>query len=241
MVHPSTPTSAPHTHDNNTTWNLQPPDIDVPAKWNNQWLIPLEDAQDENPFLPTISTPDTNNTTTTPPTLNPHATIYINHTQQTLLDPLAPEYIPNNGEYWNHESEEPHDEPHDNRKIQTPTQTMKPNINKEITRILTQNVRGLPAENDTKLKLIIHQMKSKNWDAACLQENWQLEEDDFYIDGYRVFLQGSSTKTNNHRRIMGGVAIILSRLNFLGGGSWGSPGGHCVSPARVPPYFCLGV
>ncbi len=53
-------------------------------------------------------------------------------------------------------------------------------------------------------------MKSKNWDAACLQETWQLEEDDFYIDGYHVFLQGSSTKTNKHGRIMGGVAIILS-------------------------------
>ncbi len=172
MVHPCTPISPPHPHNDNTTWNLQPPHVDVPAKWNNQWLIPLEDAHDENPFLPTISTPDTNNTNTTPPTLNPHATKFTHHTQQTLLNPHAPEYFPNNGEYWNYESEEPYDEPYENRKIQTPTRTTKPNNNKEIMRILTQNVRGLPSENNTKLKSIIHQMKSKNWDAACLQETW---------------------------------------------------------------------
>ena len=128
MVHPSTPTSAPHTHDNNTTWNLQPPDIDVPAKWNNQWLIPLEDAQDENPFLPLIPNTDTNNkiTTphtldphaTTPHTLNPHATIFINKNQQTLLDPLALEYIPNNNRHWDYNfHEEQHNEPHENKKL----------------------------------------------------------------------------------------------------------------------------
>jgi exonuclease III len=101
-------------------------------------------------------------------------------------------------------------EPHENRETQTHIRTTKHTNNKEITRILTQDVRGLPSENDTKLKSIIHQMKSKNWDAACLQETWRLEKDDFYIDGYHVFLQGSSTKINKHGRIMGGVAIILS-------------------------------
>jgi exonuclease III len=96
-------------------------------------------------------------------------------------------------------------EPHENRDTQAHIRTTKHNNNKEITRILTQDVRELPSENDTKLKSIIHQM-----DAACLQETWRLEKDDFYIDGYHVFLQGSSTKINKHGRIMGGVAIILS-------------------------------
>ncbi len=44
------------------------------------------------------------------------------------------------------------------------------------SRILTQNVQGLPEEDDTKLKSIINQMKNENWDAACLQNmeigNW---------------------------------------------------------------------
>jgi hypothetical protein len=31
---------SPTHHDNNTTWNLQPPDADVPVEWNNQWFIP---------------------------------------------------------------------------------------------------------------------------------------------------------------------------------------------------------
>jgi hypothetical protein len=38
------------------------------------------------------------------------------------------------------------------------------------SRILTQNVQGLLAEDDTNLKLIINQMKSEKWDAAYLQE-----------------------------------------------------------------------
>jgi hypothetical protein len=118
-------------------------------------------------------------------------TIYIPHLVHLPLD------IPNNHEYWSNDFQnEPYDEPHEDRETQTHIRTTKPNNNKEITRILTQNVRGLPSENDTKLKSIKHQMKSKNWDAACLQETWRLEEDGFYVNGYHVFLQGSSTKTS---------------------------------------------
>ncbi len=53
-------------------------------------------------------------------------------------------------------------------------------------------------------------MKSNNWDAACLQETWRLDDEDLYINGYRIYLQGSSTKPNNRGRVMGGIAIILS-------------------------------
>ncbi len=55
------------------------------------------------------------------------------------------------------------------------------------SRILTQNVQGLPEEDDTKLKSIINQMKNENWDAACLQETWRLGTDDLYIDDYHIY------------------------------------------------------
>ncbi len=44
----------------------------------------------------------------------------------------------------------------------------KSNNRMNTSRILTQNMQGLPEEDDTKLKLIINQMKNENWDAACL-------------------------------------------------------------------------
>jgi hypothetical protein len=79
------------------------------------------------------------------------------------------------------------------------------------SRILTQNVQGLPEEDDTKLKSIIHQMKAEDWDAACLQESWRLGSDDIYINDYHIFLfQSNSVKTNKRGCIMGGVCIILS-------------------------------
>jgi hypothetical protein len=65
------------------------------------------------------------------------------------------------------------------------------------SRILTQNVQGLLAEDDTKLKLIINQMKNENWDAACLQETWKMGTDDLYIHNYHIHFQGNLTKTNN--------------------------------------------
>jgi hypothetical protein len=64
------------------------------------------------------------------------------------------------------------------------------------SRILTQNVQGLPEEDDTKLKSIINQMKNENWDAACLQETWRLGTNNLYIDDYHIYFQGNLTKTN---------------------------------------------
>jgi hypothetical protein len=71
-------------------------------------------------------------------------------------------------------------------------------------------VQGLPEEDDTKLKLIINQMKDENWDAACLQETWRLGTDDIYINNYQIFFQGNSIKINTRGHIMGRVCIILS-------------------------------
>jgi hypothetical protein len=88
----------------------------------------------------------------------------------------------------------------------------KNNSRMNASRILTQNVQGLPAEDDTKLKSIINQMKSENWDAACLQETWRLGTADLYIDAYHIFSQGNLTKTNTRGRIIGGVCIILSPI-----------------------------
>jgi hypothetical protein len=62
------------------------------------------------------------------------------------------------------------------------------------SRILTQNVQGLPEEDDTKLESIINQMKNENWDAACLQETWISGTDDLYSDDYHIFFQGNLTK-----------------------------------------------
>ncbi len=50
----------------------------------------------------------------------------------------------------------------------------KSNSRMNASRILTQNVWGLPEEDDTKLKSIINQMKNENWDAGFLQETWRL-------------------------------------------------------------------
>jgi hypothetical protein len=58
------------------------------------------------------------------------------------------------------------------------------------SRILTQNKRGLPEGDDTKLKLILNQMITEDWDAACLQETRRLGTDDIYIDNYHIFFQG---------------------------------------------------
>ena len=81
-------------------------------------------------------------------------------------------------------------------------------VNKLV--FITQNIRGLPIEDDTKLQSLVHQMKQHNWAAVCIQETWRLGEDDFYIDGYRIILKGNSTKVNDKGHVMGGVGIILS-------------------------------
>jgi len=78
--------------------------------------------------------------------------------------------------------------------------------------IVTQNARGLPLDDDTKLQSIINQMQLHNWDAVCLQETWRLGSDEFYINGYKIILQGHTTKTNNKGRVMTGVCIILNPL-----------------------------
>ena len=75
---------------------------------------------------------------------------------------------------------------------------------------VTQNVRGLPTEDDTKLQSLVHQMKERNWAAMCLQETWRLGDDEFYIDDHKVILKGNTTKTNEMGHVMGGVCIILS-------------------------------
>jgi hypothetical protein len=86
----------------------------------------------------------------------------------------------------------------------------KSNSRMNASRILTQNVQGLPEEDDTKLKLIINQMKNENWDAACLQETWRLGTDDLYINDYLIFFWSNLTKINTRGLVMGGVCIILS-------------------------------
>ena len=83
------------------------------------------------------------------------------------------------------------------------------NFVNEIT-CITQNIRGLPTEDDTKLQSLVHQMKERNWAAVCLQETWRLGDDEFYIDSYRVIMKGNTTKTNEMGHVMGGVCIILS-------------------------------
>ena len=77
---------------------------------------------------------------------------------------------------------------------------------------ITQNVRGLPIEDDTKLQSLIHQMETKKWAAVCIQETWRIGRDDFYINGYRVLMQGHSTKTNDKGHIKAGVCIILNPI-----------------------------
>ena len=92
------------------------------------------------------------------------------------------------------------------RKQTKPITTRK--CNKKFTNKLifvTQNIRGLPLEDDTKLQSLVHQMQQHNWAAVCIQETWRLGDDDFYIDGHRVILKGNSTKTNKMGHIMGGV------------------------------------
>ena len=84
------------------------------------------------------------------------------------------------------------------------------NSRKSATRILTQNVRGLPEEDDTKLKSIMPQMKTEQWEAACLQETWRLGTDNFHIDNYHIFFQGNLVNMYTKERVMGGVCIILS-------------------------------
>jgi hypothetical protein len=78
------------------------------------------------------------------------------------------------------------------------------------SRMLTQNVLGLPEEDDTKLKSIINQMKDENWDAACLQKTWRLGTDDIYINDHHTFFQGNSIRIKTRERVVGGVCIILS-------------------------------
>jgi hypothetical protein len=70
----------------------------------------------------------------------------------------------------------------------------KSNSRMNTSRILTYNMRGLPEEDDTKLKSIIKQMKNENWDAACLQETWRLGTDDIYIKDYHIFFHGNLIK-----------------------------------------------
>jgi hypothetical protein len=89
---------------------------------------------------------------------------------------------------------------------------VKSNSRKSATRILTQNVRGLPEEDDTKLKSIIHHMKTEQWEAACLQETWRLGTDDFHIDGYHIIFQGNSK--NKHQGACNGRNMRHTIANF---------------------------
>jgi hypothetical protein len=38
----------PTSHNDNTTWRLQPPDVDFPAEWNNQWSLPPSPTSHNN-------------------------------------------------------------------------------------------------------------------------------------------------------------------------------------------------
>jgi hypothetical protein len=75
---------------------------------------------------------------------------------------------------------------------------------------ITQNIRGLPSGDNTKIQSLVHQMKTKEWAAICIQETWLLGSDEFYIDGYKLLLQGHSTKTNERGHVKAGVGIALS-------------------------------
>ena len=100
--------------------------------------------------------------------------------------------------------------PRQNRRTNT---TLARKVDRNFTNkltIVTQNIRGLPIDDDTKLQSLIHQMKEHNWAAVCIQETWRLGEDDFYIDGHRVLMQGPSKKINELGHVMGGVCIILN-------------------------------
>jgi hypothetical protein len=164
----------------------------------------------------------------TPQTEAPHTiencerpTSFLNHLT-TEFEPKEP--TPSSHPHQNQSEETDTDEPewsNTEDDIPAPSQPeqqgqnktinkVKSNSRKSATRILTQNVRGLPEENDTKLKSIIHQMKTEQWIAACLQETWRLGTDDFHIDDYHIFFQGNSIKTNTKGCVMGGVCVILS-------------------------------
>jgi len=41
---------------------------------------------------------------------------------------------------------------------------------------------------------------------------WRLGSDEFYTNGYKIILQGHTTKTNDKGRVMAGVCIILNPL-----------------------------
>ena len=75
---------------------------------------------------------------------------------------------------------------------------------------ITQNARGLPIEDDTKLRSLIHQMQTNKWSAICIQETWRLGSEDFYINGHRVLMRGHSVKENDKGHTKAGVCIIIN-------------------------------
>ena len=88
----------------------------------------------------------------------------------------------------------------------------KKEINKkQITKILTQNMRGVPSNDDTKLKSIIHQIKNQRMGCCSLQETWRLNDDDFHSNGYYIFMhRRTSEKTITRGCVKDETAIILS-------------------------------
>ena len=81
---------------------------------------------------------------------------------------------------------------------------------KSVARIVTQNAQGLSNENDdSKLKSIIAQMRTQDWDAVCIQETWRMNDGDYWIEGYTILMHGPSVKQKmGHSK--NGVCIILS-------------------------------
>ena len=144
---------------------------------------------------------------------HPHTIPQNQQEKINLEDPTWEGVEPEDNPKTNWEETEREDTPPSSPKKTEETKCIsqkKSNSRMNASRILTQNVQGLPEENDTKLKSIINQMKNENWDAACLQETWRLGTNNLYIDDYHIYFQGNLTKTNTRGRVMGGVCIILS-------------------------------
>ena len=109
---------------------------------------------------------------------------------------------------WNHREEW---EQQNQIMLQEPkTPPKKKHRAKSVARIVTQNAQGLSNENDdSKLKSIIAQMRTQDWDAVCIQETWRMNDEDYWIEGYKILMHGTSVKQKmGHSR--NGVCIILS-------------------------------
>jgi hypothetical protein len=122
----------------------------------------------------------------------------------------------------------------------------------DISKVFTQNIHGLwcrPQNQDgtvianseqdmTKLKYLIHRMRSDDIDAWLVQETW-LEDKDFNtnIGGYHMFHTNSPVGSTGCNHLFCGIAIILSPRYFLAWKAAGSPRPYTTDPARAPEHL----